>query len=234
MKYILLSIIYLFSLVQLNAQQDSSLHKNRHRGQFYFYWGYNREYFSSSDLHFQGPNYDFTLYNIKAKDRPERFGWVYFKPGTISIPQFNWRLGYFITERFHLSFGIDHMKYVVQQGQDTYLSGVISELASDKYAGSYLNEPIVLQPDILTFEHTNGFNFASLDVEWLQPLFSRDKPAPALACYWNIGAGGVWVVTKTDVRVFGDGLDNKFHLSVLYNQKEFFSVWCYFSWFWIK
>jgi hypothetical protein len=213
MKKILFAIIYLLTISHLHAQQDSTIRKNQHRGQFYFYWGYNRAYFSSSNLHFNGPNYDFTLYNLKAKDRPERFGWVYFNPGTLSIPQYNLRLGYFITERFHLSLGMDHMKYVVNQGQTTRISGVVLPAISEKYAGSYLNQPIDLQPDLLIFEHTNGFNLVSLDFEWLQPLYNQKKTSPPLACSWNIGAGGIWVVTKTDVRVFSDGLDNDFHVA---------------------
>ena len=39
----------------------------------YFYWGYNRDYFSHSDIHFHGPGYDFTVYDVTARDRPEKF-----------------------------------------------------------------------------------------------------------------------------------------------------------------
>lgn len=30
---------------------------------------------------------------------------------------------------------------------------------------------------------------------------------------WNFGFGGVWVVTKTNVKVLGEGLDNDFYLA---------------------
>lgn len=212
MKY-LLCLVALSFASPVFSQQDSLPRPHSHRNQFYFYWGYNRDYFSRSSIHFRGPNYDFTLYDLKATDRPERFGWVYVNPGLFSIPQFNWRAGYFITDRLHVSIGMDHMKYVIVSEQPTRISGIVSTAASIKYAGSYLNQNIDLQPEILKFEHTNGFNLATMEFEWLQPLYRLSHGIPKLACYWNAGVGGIWVVTKTDVLVFGDGLDNDFHVA---------------------
>ncbi len=178
---------------------------------FYFYWGYNRAFYSNTNLHFSGPKYDFTVYRLKATDRPSPFGTVYINPVTFTVPQYNIRLGFFLTNRLHLSLGMDHMKYVVTEGQATTLSGVVTREASSRYSGSYLNKPVVLDRELLQFEHTNGFNFSSLDLEYLQPVKTFWKKR--LAFSWNIGLGGVWVVTKTDVRVFGDGLDNDFHVA---------------------
>ena len=39
----------------------------------YVYWGYNRSFFTNSDIHFHGNGYDITVYNVVAKDRPEKF-----------------------------------------------------------------------------------------------------------------------------------------------------------------
>lgn len=196
----------------LTPAQSEALSANSKPGyrKWYFYWGYNRAYFSKTNLHFHGPNYDFTLYELQARDRPEKFGWRYFNPGSFTIPQYNVRLGYFFTRKFNISFGMDHMKYVVTQNQPTRISGVVSPQASAKYAGAYLNQPIDLEWDVLVFEHTNGFNLVSLDLEWLQPLSRRDTP---FRLFWNAGLGGIWVVAKTDVRVFGDGIDNDFHVA---------------------
>jgi len=181
------------------------------KGTLFFYWGYNRSWFSTSNLHFTGPDYDFTLYDLKATDRPTPFGKKYFKLSTFTIPQYNYRLGYHINDRLVISGGIDHMKYVVDPTQPTTLSGVISPNAPGNYAGSYLNEEINLHPDLLEFEHSDGFNLVSLDFEYLQPLFAAWKSR--LSFYWNAGFGGFWVVTKTKVKVLGDGLDNDFHVA---------------------
>ncbi len=208
MKHIISIIIILFFQQNVIAQFNLGSHR---KNTFYLFWGYNRSYFSTTNLHFTGPNYDFTLYNLKATDRPIPFGWVYFNPETISIPQYNIRLGYFITDRISLSLGMDHMKYVITQNQATTISGVITEEASLKYAGNYLNQAINLDADLLIFEHTNGFNLTSFDLEYTQPLFSFLNKKISLN--WNFGFGGIWIITKTDVKVMGDGLDNDFHIS---------------------
>ena len=180
------------------------------KNKFYFYWGYNRAYYSKTNLHFNGLAYDFTLYKLTAHDRPSKFGWVYFNPATISIPQYNYRFGYFITNNLSVSGGIDHMKYVIDQEQMTTISGVVTPEASQTYAGTYLHQPIQLTKDILMFEHTNGFNLASIEFEYLMHLANISR---RFALKWNTGCGGIWIIPKTDVRVFGSGLDNDFHIA---------------------
>jgi len=88
---------------------------------------------------------------------------------------------------------------------------VISEKASKKYAGTHLRETVTLEPNLLQFEHTNGLNLVSLDIEYLQPVWNIYKHKFWLK--WNFGLGGVWVITKTDVKILNDGIDNEFHLS---------------------
>lgn len=66
-----------------------------------------------SSLHFTGPLYDFTLYNLEGADRPSALGSVYVNPGTFTIPQYTYRLAYYLTDRLAISGGMDHMKYVV-------------------------------------------------------------------------------------------------------------------------
>lgn len=202
---------FAFFCLHLAFAQGDSLrdHEPRFR-RWYFYWGYNRGYFSKTNLHFHGPNYDFTLYNLKGHDQPEKFSWKYFNPAEFSVPQYNVRLGYFFNRHFSVSFGMDHLKYVMTRNQPTTISGVISAEASPKYAGAYLNQPIQVEWDLLVFEHTNGFNLVSLDLEWQERLSKKTKP---WGFSWNAGLGGIWVVTKTDVRVFTDGLDNDFHVA---------------------
>ncbi len=214
MRFIIL-LAGLFAVTPAFAQPDSTATHSEKWHRFYFYWGYNREWFSRSTLHFNGPNYDFTVYDVTAKDRPTKLDWVYINPGTLSIPQYNYRVGFGITRRLYISLGMDHLKYVVDKGQSTTISGVVNTTASPQYAGTYLNTDIRLEPDILEFEHTNGFNVVSLDLEWVMPLFKPTSARRKGRAYWDFGGGASAVVTKTDVKVFGDGLDNDFHVSGL-------------------
>ena len=204
-------ILLLHCITPLIAQEGKPNRLENKKGTFYFYYGYNRAIYSKTNLHFSGPNYDFTLYDLKGSDRPSKFNATYINPTTFSVPQYNYRLGYFFTKNFALSAGIDHMKYVMNKNQPSVISGVITNEASPTYAGTYLNHPIIVKEDLLTFEHTNGFNFVTLELEYIPKVASVCKGK--IAMLWNTGIGGVWVVTKTDVRVMNDGLDNRFHLS---------------------
>lgn len=179
----------------------------------YFYWGYNRSFYTKSDLHFQGPDYDFTLGQVVAKDRPTSFSLHYFAPQFLSVPQYVYRAGYYVSDRFCVSLGSDHMKYVMQADQSVAVSGVVSNTASAKYGGSYSGQQMVVAEDFLTFEHSDGLNLLTVDAEYLVPLFSLGREK--IKANWNVGAGGVFMITKTRVFVFGVGQDNAFHLSGL-------------------
>lgn len=210
-KYIIFFVISILQIAHESKAQEN--HLNLRKGLFYFYWGYNRNYYSETNLHFNGPNYDFTLYGVRGFDRQKKLGWDYINPVKFSVPQYNYRAGYFITDRIAISAGMDHTKYVVAYNQQVTISGTITPAASQKYAGTYLNEPIELGKDLLIFEHTDGFNLISFDIEYFQPVKSvfKDK----ISLHWNLGIGGMFIMVKTNVRVMGDGLDNKFHIAGL-------------------
>src|SRR3954466_12170855 len=69
------------------------------KGTFYAAWGYNRDWFSTSNLHFQNSgsdNYNFTLYDVKAKDRSGFSSMLKtLASGDITIPQYSYRFGYY-------------------------------------------------------------------------------------------------------------------------------------------
>lgn len=196
----------------VSAQSDiDSLKFSDKKGAFSFYWGYNRSVFSKSNIHFAGPNYDFTLYDVVATDRPTELSWTYIKPTTLSIPQYVYRLEYFANSGLNISGGLDHMKYVVVNEQEVTLSGVINEKASGEYAGNYLNHSLSLTPHFVDFEHSDGLNLVSIDVSYLWNIPLPIDPRFRLGI--NTGIGGFGMVTKTRVFVFGEGMDNRFHLS---------------------
>jgi len=213
-KSALLFAVSAFTFMGAFAQNDSINtefeFKNR-TGRFSFYWGYNRAVFSKSTIHFNGPNYDFTVYDVTGSDRPTKLSWTYVRPGLITIPQYVYRIGFNVTDRVQLSAGLDHMKYVVDLNQTALMSGVITADASTKYQGNYLNVPIVLSPDFLEFEHSDGYNMVSLDVEYNYPFLRFAKNTFRLNAMGGIG--GIFIVAKTKVSVLGYGLDNNWHMS---------------------
>jgi hypothetical protein len=190
--------------------QTEWLPKIENKGRGYFYWGYNRANYSKSDVHFYGPDYDFTIYGVTAHDRPSPLNKDYVSIKHFSVPQFNARAGYFVSDRWAVSFGEDHMKYVLDRNQYMLVSGLISSKASEKYAGTYLRQPMRMAEDFVQFEHTDGLNLFSLDVEHHLPLlrFFNQK----IHAEWMMGAGGIFVIPRTDAKLFGVNSVNEYHL----------------------
>lgn len=139
--------------------------KVTNKGKFFVYWGWNWASYSDSDIRFKGENYDFTLYNVKARDRQTKFSFNdYFNPGRVTIPQTNYRIGYFFKENYTVSIGVDHMKYVMIGDQDVKINGNIN-IGNAKYDGTYNDETINLAADFLRFEHTDGLNYVNVEVK---------------------------------------------------------------------
>ncbi len=108
-----LVFIVLAMPVASHAQDAPPREKALAKGQWFLYWGYNRSWFTNSDIRFEGDDHDFTLRDVRAHDRPVGFdAKTYFSPASIWIPQYNYRIGYFLRDRWSLSLGMDHMKYV--------------------------------------------------------------------------------------------------------------------------
>ena len=62
--------ILLFNCFPLGAQENNSLTQE---GKFWISWGYNRAWYSQSDIHIKGNDFDVVFYDVKAVDRPETF-----------------------------------------------------------------------------------------------------------------------------------------------------------------
>jgi len=94
-------------------------------GSLYFSWGYNTEWYTRSTVHVKQGSLgnDYKLVNVRAHDRP---GWddgLFSKPMT--IPQYNYRIGYFFNEKQDLALEInfDHTKYIIADEQDVHIKG---------------------------------------------------------------------------------------------------------------
>lgn len=188
------------------------------KGKVFFYWGGNRETYSKSDLHFTGNGYDFTVENAVADDKPKGWSIDYINPARMTIPQTNFRVGYFISDHYNISVGFDHMKYVMRTGQTANINGVI-DLPADHpgyvYNGTYNNTPTVLAEDFLDFEHTDGLNYINAE-------FARVDDISKLFCIGNTdilqvniteGVGGGMLYPRTNAKVLGMKRNDEFHIA---------------------
>ena len=205
---------------------------SQRKGKKFFSWGYNRSSYTQSDINFKGPGYKFTLQDVTAQDKPEPIDSTYINPTTFDVPQFNWRWGKYLTDSIYFSLGQDHMKYVMSRGQDASIYGYISPLAlmkghllaspdilpylylfpqiTNSYAGYHGGEGVKVTPDLLKFEHTDGLNYFSGDIGITHALWESADGRHAFSLNAAVGAGPV--VLKSDVRLFGEGKNNKYNL----------------------
>lgn len=157
---LLLILVLQVWLVQAGDRMGTGFKK----GQFFFYWGYNRGFYSRSDINFKGADYNFTLYDVKAKDRQSKLGAdPYLHIDQLTIPQYDYRLGYCFNDKYSLSIGFDHMKYVVNQNQTVFADGYINN-SGTLYDGQYNMRAVELKGDFLEFEHTDGLNYLNAEL----------------------------------------------------------------------
>ena len=177
------------------------------KGTMFVFWGWNRAAFSKSDIHFKGNGYDFVLHNVVAHDRPSDLSWDYINPKEVSIPQFNFRYGYFIKDNLAIVIAQDHMKYVMDQNQTVDITGKISDPV---YENMVQNGKINLADEkFLTFEHTDGLNYVNAGVEKYKNISSKEK----VEILWAYGGGLGVMFPKSNVKLFGNERSDRFHVA---------------------
>jgi hypothetical protein len=209
MKYILIiGFLLLKTQISLAQNKRANLQEMR-KGKLYFYWGWNWDSYSKSNINFAGKDYNFTLKDVVAKDRQSEFTFAkYFGITQISIPQYNFRVGYFIKDNWDISFGIDHMKYIVQAYQTVKISGTI-ENSGTEYDGQYSNDDSVIAEDFLQFEHTDGLNYLNIELRRFDKIFDFNKIDINLTEGFGVGA----LVPKTNTALLNIERHDEFHLS---------------------
>jgi hypothetical protein len=180
--------------------------KNRVLSGMYLQWGYNTEWYTKSNIHFTMPNgNDFILHNASALDRPDLDA-IYKKPKDISIPQYNYRIGFYLNKSHSkaLEVNFDHAKYIVTDGQVVHVTGIID--------GKQVNGDSTLNPDtFLHFEHTDGANWLHFNYVHQQTLLTKRNKKPLINFIWKVGAG--INIPRTDFTWRGDKLNNDFHVA---------------------
>lgn len=182
----------------------------KQKGEMYFYWGYNRSSYTPSDIHFQGDDYEFMLYDVRASDRPAKIELdPYLHPEKFTIPQYNYRLGYFVSDRFSLSMGMDHLKYIMNDFQVVTIDGTIN--TNNEYDQDFSNQEVVVGNNFVFLEHSDGLNYASLEADYWLPVWQSNDEKFALQL--TAGGGLGMCIPKTLVVVMNEKLDNRFHIA---------------------
>lgn len=116
---------------------------------FYFSWGYNKEWYADNNIRINQSSLgnDYKFEKVKGVDKP---GWntgIFNKD--LTIPQYNYRFGYRITEKWNAELNFDHTKYQVPD-QTLHITGT--------YLGKNIDSTFLRTGDNLSYQLNNGAN----------------------------------------------------------------------------
>ena len=151
-----------------------------------------------------------------AKDRPTEFDpKVYFNPGLLTIPQYNLRVGYYLTNKLSLSISVDHMKYVMVPDQELSVDGEVTSSANTNCASCVKKyNPTKLTKvgkDFIKYEHTDGLNLIFAELDYNELLYETYNRKFALDIVAGVGIGAT--IPRTNALLFDKIGDDAFHLA---------------------
>ncbi|MBC7862575.1 MAG: hypothetical protein IAF38_06330 [Bacteroidia bacterium] len=155
------------------------------------------------DLQNQYGTYDFKVYNVKAHDRPDFNGIQDLV--NITIPQFNFRIGYFFNNKRDegIELNYDHAKYVVDDWQTVRMKG--------SAFGRHFDNDTILDPANFHFEHTDGANFWNFNYVRRWNLLKSKNEKYKLNFIGRAGLG--FVMPRTDITIFGNRVNNNWKIA---------------------
>lgn len=197
-------ILHIVFLLCLGAVSPAYAFKKPKFSGMYLQWGYNRDVYSLSDLHFSnGDLYNFTIHDAKANDQPD-FQGFWETPLDVTIPQNSYRIGVYLNAQHTsaIEINFDHAKYVVHDNQYLRVTGQIH--------GEPIDQDTTIYRQFVHFEHTNGANFYHINYVF-QKFLVEGKNYSKLSYLLKGGAGVV--IPRSDVTIMGNRLDNVYHVA---------------------
>ncbi|UTW62961.1 hypothetical protein KFE98_02035 [bacterium SCSIO 12741] len=192
----------------LEGQAQDAIRK----GRVFFYWGYNRSWYTKSDIHLQGKNYDVTIHDAKGQDKPEPVDLsVYCHPERFTVPQYNYALGYHLSEKWSIAGGFDHMKYFFVADQSYKITGYAQTEEHPEVNGEYQEDLVFIPSEDFEYEHSDGLNYVFLEGTYHQSVWM--SPSQRFYLDVNGGLGAGLLIPKTRFRAFDHESDNRFHVA---------------------
>jgi hypothetical protein len=185
------------------AAQQPAPKKNK--GELYFSWGYNTEWYTRSNVRVVQPELgnNYILKNVRAHDNR---GWnegLFSKP--LTIPQYNYRLGYFFnqTKGLAIEINFDHTKYIISD-QNARIKGTLGNRKS-------LDSSIAFNQDNGFYYYlNNGANFLLINIVKRWQLYKIANGKIKIDLLGKAGVGPV--IPHVDNSLFGQANNPDFQI----------------------
>lgn len=150
-------------------------------GEWYFSWGYNKEFWANSNIHVAQPllGNDFTIHGVQGQDELQQASDI-FTPDPFG-PQYNWRIGRFINDAFAVELNFDHTKYTTITGQTAKVTGQIG--------GAPVNGIYQLSNSFFSEQLHNGANHVMVNAVYRYPLIGQVNETGSVAAIAKAGVG---------------------------------------------
>ncbi|HTJ13676.1 MAG TPA: hypothetical protein VL547_16685 [Dinghuibacter sp.] len=175
-----------------NAPSNSQYNYEGRQGGWWFSWGYNKEWYTHSDIHIKQPSLgnNYTFKSVFAEDHP---GWddgIFNK--AISIPQYNYRIGHWFKDNWGIEINFDHTKYQVAQMQALHVVGTMNNQPVNKY---------MLNDSLLVYQLNNGANFFLFNLVHRVQIGKLNYKNFNTSLLWKAGVG--FMVPHVQNTIFG-------------------------------
>ena len=184
---------------------DSMRHGNR-KHTMYFSWGYNGEWYTRSNVYVHQPSLG-NNYKLNSVDAHDHKGWddANFLSQPISIPQYNYRLGYVIDEKrgIGVEINFDHTKYIISEPQGVHITGKLSD-------GNIDTTVTWIDKNGFYYYLNNGANFLLFNITKRWQRFSNKKGTLYIDLTGKAGIGPL--IPHVQNAFFGKDNDPHFQL----------------------
>jgi len=188
-KFVYRHLVFTAMLFPLFTQAQTV--KKARKGEFYFSWGYNTEWYTHSNVNINQPSLgnDFTFVGINGHDHK---GWddgLFSKP--VSIPQYNYRIGYIFNKEKGLGVEInfDHTKFIFGNNQMTHVKGTMN---GHPFDGQVLFADSTAGSDSSSYYYlNNGANFLLFNIVKRWPIYKNKKGTIQIDGLGKFGIGPV-------------------------------------------
>ena len=195
-------VILLTSSGIVKSQKIGSKYKH----EFYISWGYNTEWYTKSNVRVKQPELDqnYTLEKVNGHDHP---GWNEsdFFHKDLTIPQYNYRIGYFFNKEKDIAFEInfDHTKFIITDGQQIRLTGTRQNKEVDTTI-------VFSEANGFYYYLNNGANFLLFNIVKRSNWYINKKQSIKIDAFYKAGIGPV--IPHVENSFFGKANKPHFHL----------------------